>query len=57
MLFTLLVVPYHVQAMSMDIPGLVQTSLNMGVLRLEEDELRFSYSVRSSIQSQKEMLV
>ena len=36
MLHTLLALPQGVQAMSVDFPGLVQTSLNLGVLRLEE---------------------
>ncbi len=57
MLLTLLIVPYGVEAMSMDIPGLVQTSLNMGVLKLREDGLRFSFATRSSILSEKQMLI
>ncbi len=51
------VLPYHIQRMSRDFEGLVQTSLNMGVLKLTESELRFSYSVRSSIASEKHDLV
>ena len=39
MLHTLLALPQGVQAMSVDFPGLVQTSLNLGVLRLEADGL------------------
>lgn len=57
MLLTMLIVPYGVEAMSMDIKGLVQTSLNMGVLRLLETELKFSFATRSSILSEKEMLI
>ncbi len=53
----LLLAPYGVQAMSMDIPGLVQTSLNLGVAQTGEDGFTLSYSVRSSLQSQKDMLV
>ena len=56
MLHTLLALPQGVQAMSVDFPGLTQTSLNMGVLRLEEDGLYITFSIRSSIASQKEML-
>ena len=41
----------------MDFPGLVQTSLNLGVLALREDGLHFSFCIRSSIASQKEMLL
>ncbi len=49
--------PNHIQRMSRDFEGLVQTSLNMGVLMDGDDALRFSYSVRSSISSEKEELV
>ena len=48
--------PNGVQAMSMDIPGLVQTSLNLGILATEETSLRASFCVRSSVDSQREML-
>lgn len=53
----LLLAPYGVQAMSMDIPGLVQTSLNLGVIKTEEDGIKLCFLLRSAIQSQKEMLV
>lgn len=56
MLHTLLALPQGVQAMSVDFPGLVQTSLNLGVLRLEEDGLHIIFSIRSCIASQKEMV-
>ena len=46
--FLLLEAPCGVQAMSTDIPGLVETSLNLGVLRLTEDALHVRYSLRSS---------
>ena len=54
---TLLAVPQGVQAMNVDFPGLVQTSLNLGVMGVEEDGLHFSISVRSCIASQKTMLI
>lgn len=57
MLRTLLALPQGVQAMSVDFPGLVQTSMNLGVMGMEEDGLHFSVSVRSSIASQKAMAV
>ena len=41
--------PNGVQAMSKDIPGLVETSLNLGILRLETDALHATSSVRSSV--------
>lgn len=55
-IFALFNLPYGVQAVSMDIPGLPQTSLNMGVLRMAENEVKMSFSVRSSVASQKEWL-
>ena len=56
-LHTLLALPQGVQAMSADFPGLVQTSLNLGVIGMGEDGLRFTISIRSCIASRKEMLV
>ena len=56
-LHVLLALPQGVQAMSVDFPGVVQTSLNLGVMSMENDGLHFSYSVRSSIASQKAMLL
>ena len=56
-LHVLLALPQGVQAMSADFPGLVQTSLNLGVMRTDEEGLKFSYSVRSCIASQKQMLI
>ena len=49
-------VPNGVQAMSADIEGLVQTSLNLGILSCDERAVYVRFSVRSSIESQKEML-
>lgn len=48
--------PNGIQAMSAEIPGLVQTSLNLGILVTEGDEVQASFSVRSSVDSQKQML-
>lgn len=48
--------PNGIQAMSADIEGLVQTSLNMGIFMTREAEVEAVFSVRSSIASQKEML-
>ena len=42
--------------MSMDIPGLVQTSLNIGILKCGDDEMTAVCSVRSSVASQKQMV-
>lgn len=49
----LLALPDGVQAMSVDMPGLVQTSLNFGVLQLRDAELYCANTVRSSMTSQK----
>ena len=50
-------VPNGVQAMSADMPGLVETSLNLGILKLEEKEaLKADFSVRSSVESAKHAL-
>lgn len=48
--------PNGIQAMSADIEGLVQTSLNMGILTTSDTEVEAVFSVRSSIATQKEML-
>lgn len=50
-------VPNGIQAMSADIPGLVQTSLNLGILTTDDTKLTAAFSVRSSIASQKRMLI
>ena len=49
--------PNGIQAMSADIPGLVQTSLNLGILTTEDGAVNASFCVRSSVDSQKQMLV
>ena len=49
--------PNGVQAMSRDIPNLVQTSLNLGILDTEPGGLTASFSVRSSAPGEKEALV
>lgn len=48
--------PNGVQAMSMDLPGLVETSINMGVALLTEEEFIIRQSVRSSVASAKEFV-
>jgi len=52
----LMLLPNGVQTMSQDIPGLVQTSLNLGVLRLEEQEAVATFAVRSSLATEKAMI-
>ena len=49
--------PNGVICMSQDIPGLVQTSLNLGSVKTEEKALILRYSIRSSVGAEKEALV
>ncbi len=50
-------VPNGIQAMSQDIEGLVQTSLNLGQLRSEPHRLIATFSVRSSVEAEKKALL
>ncbi len=52
----LMLLPNGIQSMSMDIPGLVQTSLNLGILRLEEHEAVATFAVRSALATEKAMI-
>lgn len=52
----LLDAPNGIQSMEPDLPDQVRTSLNMGVVRLENGELRASFCVRSSSGAEKEAL-
>lgn len=49
--------PNGIQAMSADVEGLVETSLNMGVLYLDEKEIKLHFAVRSSVRSAKDALI
>lgn len=49
--------PGGICRMSREIDGLVQTSLNLGILQTNSKEVCFSFSVRSSVKSEKEELV
>ena len=50
-------VPNGIQAMSSDIPGLVQTSLNLGILKTEDGKVSMTFSVRSSVNEEKKALI
>lgn len=50
-------VPNGIRSMSADIDGLVQTSLNLGILTSEEDTLCASFAVRSSKNEEKTALL
>jgi dipeptidase D len=49
--------PWGIQKMSPEIEGLVQTSLNMGILKSDTKKVVCSFSVRSSVESEKNELV
>ena len=48
--------PNGVQTMSKDLPDLVETSLNMGVVKIDEEQISLCFSVRSSLESAKEFI-
>jgi len=50
-------IPNGVMAMSQDIEGLVETSLNQGIILMAEDGIDLSLSVRSNIDAKKQELV
>lgn len=49
----LMMMPNGVMAMSTSVSGLVETSLNLGIMRLEEDNLYLQQAIRSSVTSRK----
>ena len=49
--------PNGIMKMSQDIPNLVQTSLNVGITKTTVGEVVCSFSVRSSVESEKKELV
>lgn len=51
------ILPNGVQAMSADMPGLVETSLNLGILKANNEEILAEFSVRSSVESAKYALI
>ena len=52
-LFMFIQSPNGIQTMSMELPGLVESSLNLGVVRTEKEAVCFSWAVRSSKKSLK----
>lgn len=55
----LIALPAGIQSMSADVPGLVETSLNMGQLSLDREKgmVEAVFAVRSSVESAKEALL
>ena len=56
LLFFLLNTPNGVQVMSSEIPGLVESSVNLGIFHLEQEKAICCFSVRSSKNSYKQYL-
>lgn len=55
-LFLLMNAPCGVQSMSADMEGLVESSLNLGVLETFPDKVRAGFSIRSSVKSKKDAI-
>lgn len=55
-IFYLLFTPNGIQKMSSVVKGLVESSLNLGIVTMNQKEIVFSYSVRSSIRTYKEFM-
>ena len=53
----LFLLPNGVTSMSQDISGLVETSLNLGVVSEHDNHLHIDFAVRSSVESKKEHLL
>lgn len=53
LLFVWFNAPNGIQTMSADLPGLVESSLNLGVIRTEKDSVTLRYALRSSVKSLK----
>lgn len=53
LLFVWFNAPNGIQSMSAELPGLVESSLNLGVVRTEDCDVVLRYSVRSSVKSLK----
>lgn len=54
--YLLMGVPNGVLGYSADIENLVQTSLNLGILKTDERELSLMFAVRSSLESEKKLV-
>ena len=54
---SLLLIPHGVQAMSMGIKGLVESSTNLGVVTTTDTEIQFESEIRSSIKTSKSAMV
>ncbi|MCM1087414.1 MAG: aminoacyl-histidine dipeptidase [Muribaculaceae bacterium] len=50
----LMAMPNGIQAMSADVEGLVETSLNLGIMELTEEGFFLHYAIRSSLESARQ---
>ena len=55
-IYALTCMPSGVQSMSAEIENLVETSLNLGILKTEADRVIYSFAVRSGVDSEKAKL-
>ena len=53
LMYILQLIPYGPQTMSAIIPGLVESSSNIGVVEMDENEIEFNSAIRSSVSSLK----
>ena len=53
---TILLIPNGISNMSMEITGLVETSLNLGVIRTKGNTVSFECSLRSAVNTRKNLL-
>lgn len=52
-IFLINALPNGVQNMSQDIPGFVETSLNLGIVQLKDEFIKYVFATRSSVPSRK----
>ena len=55
-IFAMVCTPYGVQGFSRDLPGVVETSLNLGIVKTDETAVSLMYYLRSSVNSQMQEL-
>lgn len=53
LMYILQLIPYGPQTMSANIPGLVESSSNIGVVEMDGNEIEFNSAIRSSVSSLK----
>ncbi|MDO4169077.1 MAG: aminoacyl-histidine dipeptidase [Lachnospiraceae bacterium] len=56
-IMALVTMPNGIQRMNPEMEGMVQTSLNLGIMKTEEEYVVLSFAVRSSSQTEKEYLI